>query len=75
MLGLLINLLPFWVREPLFVALGIPFTGFLFYAPARGGEPLMAALGIAVLAFTALRVYTMVRLLRARRLAQDTNGA
>ncbi|WP_406165913.1 hypothetical protein [Streptomyces sp. NBC_00996] len=75
MLGVLINLLPFWVREPLFVALGIPFTGFLFYAVARDGEPLMAALGIAVLAFTALRVYTMVRLLRARRPAQDANGA
>lgn len=75
MLGVLINLLPFWIREPLFVALGIPFSGFLFYAAARDGEPLMAGLGIVVLAFTALRVYTMVRVLRARRLIKDASGA
>jgi hypothetical protein len=75
MLGLLLNLLPFWVREPLFIAIGVPFSGFLLYAAGRDGEPLMAALGAAVLAFTALRVHTVVRALQARRVAKVAGGA
>jgi hypothetical protein len=75
MLGLLIRVLPFWVREPLLIALGIPFSGFLFYAAVRDGEWVMAAIGTAVLAFTAIRIHTVTRLLRARRLAKAAGAA
>ncbi|MFC9245184.1 hypothetical protein ACFT7S_14515 [Streptomyces sp. NPDC057136] len=75
MLGLLLRLLPIQVREPLLVALGLPFSGFLFYAAVRDGEPAMAALGTAVLVFTAIRVYTLARLLRARRTVNAADGA
>lgn len=63
MLGLLLNFLPFWVREPLFIALGIPFSGFLFYTAASDGRPVMALLGLVVLAFTAVRVHSVVHAL------------
>ena len=45
MVGLIIRVLPFWVREPLLIAVGTPFSGFLFYAAARDGEWVGAALG------------------------------
>ncbi|WP_392668341.1 hypothetical protein [Streptomyces sp. LN785] len=74
MLGLLIRV-PFRVREPLLITLSIPFGGFLFYAAARDGKPLLAALGAVVLVFTAIRVYTLSRLLRARRSLAGADGA
>ncbi|MFF1839183.1 hypothetical protein ACFVXE_34155 [Streptomyces sp. NPDC058231] len=75
MLGPLIRLLPFWVREPLLIALSIPFSGFLFHAAARDGKPLLAALRAVVLVFTAIRVNTLSRLLRARRSLAGADGA
>lgn len=75
MLGLLLRTLPFWVREPVYIALGIPFSGFLFYAAARDGSWAMAGLGALVLVFTAIRVHTVARALRARRLAKEANVA
>ncbi|MFF3616332.1 hypothetical protein [Streptomyces sp. NPDC002580] len=75
MLGLIIRVLPFWVREPLLIALGLPFSGFLFYAGARDGEPLMALLGLAVLVFTAIRIHTVVKALQARRSARELKDA
>jgi hypothetical protein len=75
MLGLIIRVLPFWVREPLLIALGLPFSGFLFYAGARDGEPLMALLGLAVLVFTAIRIHTVVKALQARRSAEELKDA
>ncbi|MER5469329.1 hypothetical protein ABZX90_20240 [Streptomyces sp. NPDC002935] len=75
MLGLIIRVLPFWVREPLLIAVGIPFSGFLFYAAARDGEPLMALLGLAVLVFTAIRVHTVVKALQARKQSKELKGA
>ena len=56
MVGLIIRALPFWVREPLLIAFGIPFSGFLFYAAVRDSEWLMAARGLAVLVFTGSRI-------------------
>jgi len=75
MVGLIIRVLPFWVREPLLIAVGTPFSGFLFYAAARDGEWLGAALGTAVLAFTAIRVHTVIRAFQARRLLKELNAA
>jgi hypothetical protein len=75
MLGLIIRVLPFWVREPLLIALGLPFSGFLFYAGARDGKPLMALLGLAVLVFTAIRIHTVVKALQARKPAKELRSA
>lgn len=75
MLGLLLNFLPFWVREPLFILLGLPFSGFLFYLAVTEEKPVFAALGLAVLAFTAVRVHSVIRALQARRLAKEPADA
>ncbi|MGW1779459.1 hypothetical protein ACWCQQ_10000 [Streptomyces sp. NPDC002143] len=75
MIGLLLRVLPFWVREPLLVVFGVVFSGFLFYAAVRDDEWQMAALGAAVVVFTAIRVHTMNRELKARRLLKDAEGA
>jgi hypothetical protein len=71
MIGLIIRVLPFWVREPLLIAVGIPFSGGLFYAAARDGSAFGALLGAAVLLFTAIRVHTVVKALQARKPAKE----
>ncbi|WP_329411881.1 hypothetical protein OG802_18465 [Streptomyces sp. NBC_00704] len=67
MIGLVIRVLPFWVREPLLVVVGVPFSGLLFYAGIRDHEWIGVALGAAVAVFTAVRVHTINRALKARR--------
>jgi hypothetical protein len=71
MLGLVIRALPFWVREPLLIAFGIPFSGFLFYVAARDGDWRFAALGAVMLVFTAVRIHTVTRAFKARRLIKE----
>ncbi|MET8137702.1 hypothetical protein ABZV24_38335 [Streptomyces sp. NPDC005251] len=75
MIGLIIRVLPFWVREPLLIAVGIPFSGALFYAAARDGSAFGALLGAAVLVFTAIRVHTVVKALQARKAAKELRSA
>ncbi|MFD5819905.1 hypothetical protein [Streptomyces sp. NPDC127038] len=75
MVGLILRVLPFWVREPLLIAVGFPFSGFLFYAAARDGSAFGAFLGLAVLVFSVIRVYTVVKALQARRLAKELRSA
>lgn len=67
MIGLVIRVLPFWVREPLLVAVGVPFSGLLFYAGIRDHEWIGVALGAAVAVFTAIRVHTINQALKVRR--------
>ena len=75
MIGLVIRVLPFWVREPLLVVFGVVFSGFLFYAAVRDGEWQMAAIGAAVVLFTAIRMYTINRALQERRQTKAMEGA
>jgi hypothetical protein len=67
MLGFLIRLLPFWVREPLLIAVGSVFGVRIMYLAVRDEEWVPAAIGTAFLVFTAIRVHTVVQALRARR--------
>ncbi|MGW0967321.1 hypothetical protein [Streptomyces sp. NPDC002516] len=75
MIGLILRVLPFWVREPLLIAVGFPFSGFLFYAAARDGSAFGAFLGLAMLVFSVIRVYTVVKALQARKLAKELRSA
>ncbi|MFF7328656.1 hypothetical protein [Streptomyces sp. NPDC008150] len=75
MIGLVLRVLPFWVREPLLIVVGFPFSAALFYAGARDGEPIGALLGAAVLVFTVMRVFTVRKALRARRLLRQAAAA
>ncbi|MFD7614300.1 hypothetical protein [Streptomyces sp. NPDC059828] len=75
MIGLILRVLPYWVREPVLTVLGTAFAGMLFYVSARDSDLTFAGLGVVVLAFTAVRVYGMVRLLRARRLLKESAPA
>ncbi|MFD0069684.1 hypothetical protein ACFV99_14550 [Streptomyces sp. NPDC059944] len=75
MVGLILRVLPFWVREPLLIVVGVPFSIALFYAAARDRAPVGALLGLAVLVFTSIRVHTVVKALRARKAAKQLNGA
>ncbi|MDQ0582305.1 hypothetical protein [Streptomyces rishiriensis] len=74
MIGLIVRALPFWVREPLLVAVGIPFSGLLFYAAIRDQEWIGAALGTAVAVFTAVRIHTIRRALETRRRQKAMEG-
>ncbi|PWS50639.1 hypothetical protein DLE01_17095 [Streptomyces sp. FT05W] len=67
MLGLLLRLLPFWVREPLFIVIGSVFGVRIMYLAVRDEAWVPGAIGAAFLLATAVRVHTVVRALRARR--------
>ncbi|MET8138565.1 DUF6215 domain-containing protein [Streptomyces sp. NPDC005251] len=78
MLGFLLRLLPFWVREPLLIVVGSVFGVRIMYLAVRDHDRVAAALGVVFLVFTAIRVHTVVRALRARRNpgpATSANGA
>lgn len=72
MLGFLIRLLPFWVREPLLIVIGSVLGVRLMYLAATGHGLAAAGFGLAFLVFTAIRVHGLVQALRARR---NTNPA
>ncbi|MFE6174612.1 DUF6215 domain-containing protein [Streptomyces sp. NPDC056464] len=67
MLGFLLRLLPFWVREPLLIAVGSVLGVRIMYLALRDHDRVAAGLGVVFLVFTAIRVYVVVRALRARR--------
>ncbi|MDO0909394.1 DUF6215 domain-containing protein [Streptomyces sp. DT2A-34] len=67
MLGFLLRLLPFWVREPLFIAVGSVLGIRIMYLAVRDHDRVAAGLGVVFLLFTAVRVHAVVRALRARR--------
>ncbi|MFA3876371.1 DUF6215 domain-containing protein [Streptomyces sp. MMCC 100] len=67
MLGFLVRLLPFWVREPLLVVVGSVVGVRLVYLALHDGEWAPAGIGAVFLVFTAVRVHTVVQALRARR--------
>ncbi|KUN86695.1 hypothetical protein AQJ66_11750 [Streptomyces bungoensis] len=67
MLGLLLRLLPFWVREPLFIVIGSVLGLRLGYLAVHDHDRVAAVFGVVFLGFTAVRVHTVVRALRARR--------
>ncbi|WRZ90605.1 DUF6215 domain-containing protein [Streptomyces sp. NBC_01007] len=75
MLGFLLRLLPFWVREPLLIAVGSVLGVRIMYLAVRDHDRVAAGLGVVFLVFTAIRVYTVVRALRARRNPSPTASA
>ncbi|MFF7882933.1 DUF6215 domain-containing protein [Streptomyces sp. NPDC020794] len=78
MLGFLLRLLPFWVREPLLIAVGSVLGVRIMYLAVRDHDRVAAGLGVVFLVFTAIRVHAMIRALRARRNpspATPANGA
>ncbi|MFJ2263120.1 DUF6215 domain-containing protein [Streptomyces sp. NPDC087844] len=75
MLGFLIRLLPFWVREPLLIVLGSVLGVRIMYLAVRDHDRIAAGLGTVFLVFTAVRVHVVVRALRARRHPSPTTSA
>jgi hypothetical protein len=75
MLGFLIRLLPFWVREPLLIAVGAVFGVRIMYLAVRDHDRVAAGIGAVFLVFTAVRVYVVIRALRARRNPSPTASA
>lgn len=75
MLGFLLRLLPFWVREPLLIAVGSVLGVRIMYLAARDHDRVAAGLGVVFLVFTAIRVYAVIRALRARRNPSPTASA
>jgi hypothetical protein len=67
MLGFLLRLLPFWVREPLLIAVGSLLGVRIMYLAVQDHDRVAAGLGVVFLVFTAVRVHAVVRALRARR--------
>ncbi|WP_369242049.1 DUF6215 domain-containing protein [Streptomyces sp. R21] len=75
MLGFFLRLLPFWVREPLLIAVGSVLGVRIMYLAVRDHDRVAAGLGVVFLVFTAIRVYVVVRALRARRNPSPTASA
>ncbi|MDQ0792212.1 DUF6215 domain-containing protein [Streptomyces sp. B1I3] len=71
MLGFLLRLLPFWVREPLLILVGSVLGVRITYLAISEHNGTAACLGVVFLVFTAIRVHTVVRALRARRRRQS----
>ncbi|MFF8573531.1 DUF6215 domain-containing protein [Streptomyces sp. NPDC015408] len=67
MLGFLLRLLPFWVREPLLIVVGAVFGVRLLHLALRDDAWVPAGIGAVFLVFTAVRVHTVVRALSTRR--------
>ncbi|MFI9105851.1 DUF6215 domain-containing protein [Streptomyces fildesensis] len=67
MLGFLIRLLPFWVREPLLIAIGSVLGVRIMYLAVTDHDRVAAGLGVVFLVFTAIGVSVVLRALRARR--------
>ncbi|MET8894075.1 DUF6215 domain-containing protein [Streptomyces albogriseolus] len=68
MVGYLVRLLPFWIREPLLILVGTVFGVRILYMALVDGEGWVpAVIGAVFLLGTALRVRVVVRALRARR--------
>ncbi|MFG2310135.1 DUF6215 domain-containing protein [Streptomyces sp. NPDC048566] len=67
MLGFLLRLLPFRVREPLLILVGSVFGVRIMYLAVRDHDRVPAVIGAVFLVATALRVHMVVRTLRARR--------
>ena len=75
MLGFLLRLLPFWVREPLLIAVGSVLGVRIMYLAVRDHDRVAAGLGVVFLVFTAIRVYAVIQALRARRNPSPTASA
>lgn len=67
MLGFLIRRLPFWVREPLLIAVGSVFGVRIMFLAFSDHDRVAAGIGLVFIVFTAIRVYVVIRALRARR--------
>ena len=67
MLGFLVRLLPFWVREPLLILVGSVFGVRILYLAVVEKDWALAGIGAVFLVATAVRVHGVVRALRARR--------
>ncbi|MCX4570799.1 DUF6215 domain-containing protein [Streptomyces albogriseolus] len=75
MLGYLVRLLPFWVREPLLILVGTVFGVRILYMALVDGEGWVpAVIGAVFLLGAALRVRVVVRALRARRRPAPSAG-
>ncbi|MHB9856445.1 DUF6215 domain-containing protein [Streptomyces krungchingensis] len=72
MLGFLLRLLPFWLREPLLIAVGSVLGVRIMYLAVRDHDRVAAGLGVVFLVFTAIRVHAVIRALRARRNPRPT---
>lgn len=75
MLGLLLRVLPFWVREPLLIVVGSVFGVRIMYLAVRDHSWTAAGIGAAFLLFTAVRVHAVVQALRARKRLRTATSA
>ncbi|MEV7030464.1 DUF6215 domain-containing protein [Streptomyces sp. NPDC093272] len=75
MLGFILRRLPFWVREPVFIAIGSVLGVRILYLAVRDHRLVLAGLGVLFLVFAAVHVVMVIRALRARRERRRTGAA
>jgi membrane protein YdbS with pleckstrin-like domain len=66
LINVILRVLPFWIREPLLIAVSLFFAGLALYWFAVAGEWQRAAFGIAFLAVAILRAFILRREWRSR---------
>ncbi|MGW1215707.1 hypothetical protein ACWD5F_39375 [Streptomyces sp. NPDC002499] len=66
LINLILRVLPFWIREPLLIAVCLFFSGLALYWYFMVGEWQRAAFGVAFLAVAVLRAFVFRREWRSR---------
>ncbi|WP_432187361.1 hypothetical protein [Streptomyces sp. Tue6028] len=72
LINLILRVLPFWLREPLVIAVCLFFTVLSFYWFAVAGGWGRAGVGVLFLAVGALRVHVLRGELRSRQAAKQS---
>ncbi|MFI8292095.1 hypothetical protein EAO71_22130 [Streptomyces sp. ms191] len=66
LINLILRVLPYWIREPLVIAVSLVFAGMCLYWYATVGEWQRAAFGVVFLALAILRFFVLRREWRSR---------
>ncbi|MFR0352317.1 hypothetical protein [Streptomyces sediminimaris] len=71
LINVILRVLPFYIREPLVLAICLSFSGLAFYWFFTAGGLARGGIGLLFLAVGALRVYVFRKEWRSRRTAKE----
>ncbi|GAX57657.1 hypothetical protein [Streptomyces olivochromogenes] len=72
LINLILRALPFWIREPLVIAVSLFFAGLALYWFVMAGGWARGGIGLASVAVAALRIHLLRREWRSRQAARGS---
>jgi len=75
LINLILRVLPWWIREPLVIAVSLFFCGLAFYWTVTDGGWARFGIGVLFLAVAALRIHILRGELRSWQAARSPAGA